>query len=140
MFCPGGKIKEKKGDGVGERLNECVGCSCYPRGDQPKYRMPALQQVVMENTAAFPIKIAGKGNNKSVYRYRTMRSSLLLLPILLRDNERASVSEPTLYRPSDAYRTRPIRNANHACLGETSPDAVGSFPSPEHDVTKQFSL
>ena len=34
---------------MGEQSNERVGSSCYPRGDQPNYRVSALSRVVMES-------------------------------------------------------------------------------------------
>jgi hypothetical protein len=73
----------------------------------------------------------------SEHQYRAACSFLLLLPILLRDNEQVPASEPTPHRPTSVVGRTPHQNA---CLRETRPDAAASFPSPEHDVTKQFSL
>ena len=83
------KRKPVKGS-EGEQLNERVGCSCYPRGDQPD---GVLLRVVMESTAAKTLSQSEspdhvQRDDKTVHRYRTVCS--FLLP---RHDERTPASE-----------------------------------------------
>ena len=66
---------------------------------------------------------------------------LLLLPIIPRADDRAPVLSKRTDRCTDRrpHIENTIRNASHTRPCETRPDAVGSFPSPEHVVTKQFN-
>lgn len=110
---------------MSEILKEHVGCSCYPRGNQPNGAL-CVHPVGMESTTAEALSQSkslehGQGKNKSTYRHRAIRS--LLLPIILRGDEWAPVSEPPVHRPSAVHRTphqkhqtrSPSRNATRRC-------------------------